>query len=420
MRHATLREIRVGLVIVAALAAIGSLLFVASGGPGFLTARRSIDVIFRDAQGARAGSSVRIAGMEVGRVDDVVLTEHQGALGALVRISIPKDLAAKLRQDVKITIQASLTGQSNVNIISSGRSSVPLVAGQLVTGVETSVFDPILEQVGLGPDERKDLSHTISTLRQTVDVAAPRLRLILDHASAAVANVRETTESIRPAAEDIARKLEAAGPRIDATLTSLNRVSAQADALLAENRPNLKSILASAQDLSATLRDIVAKDREKIDKLLDGFETIRIRTDHVMYNAEVLSGTGVQMLIRNRAAIDRTIANVRDATDWADQLIQKIYSNPFVISPFYKPNQEDIRTQTVADTARVFVKGARELSDLVKTLETLQASASNPEQKKEFEQLYKKAWMLTDLLGQTEKQLAEGLRPRTRRGAVRE
>ena len=43
---------------------------------------------------------------------------------------------------------------SHVNILSTGRSAVALVPGQSIPGVETSFFDPIIEQVGLGPVER--------------------------------------------------------------------------------------------------------------------------------------------------------------------------------------------------------------------------------------------------------------------------
>ena len=89
------------------------------------------------------------------------------------------------------------------------------------------------------------------------------------------------------------------------------------------------------------------------------------------------------MLTRNRADIERTIANVKDATDWADKLVQKIYANPFVLSPFYKPTPEDTRVQTVYDTAQVFTKGAQELNDLVKTLEAMKARRQTPAQQQE-------------------------------------
>jgi phospholipid/cholesterol/gamma-HCH transport system substrate-binding protein len=167
-------EVRVGLVAVVALAGLIVLLIMAGDGPGFLTARREIEVDFRDGQGIRPGSPVRIAGIDAGRVTDVILAEVDGTLKARVTIAVPVDLVAKLKQDVKITIQASLTGQSRINIVSSGKSNVGLVAGQVVQGVETTFFDPILEQVGLGPVERSHLSHTISEIRDTVDKAGPR------------------------------------------------------------------------------------------------------------------------------------------------------------------------------------------------------------------------------------------------------
>ncbi len=73
------------------------------------------------------------------------------------------------------------------------------------------------------------------------------------------------------------------------------------------------------------------------------------------------------MLARNSAEIDRSVTNVRDATDWANKLAQKIFTNPFVLSPFYKPSHEDLRVQGIYDTALVFTKGAQELRDAVKT-----------------------------------------------------
>src|ERR1700761_7914502 len=104
-------EVRVGLGAVAALAGLITLLVLAGDGPGFLTTRRQIEVDFRDGQGIRSGNTVRIAGIDAGRVTDVTLAEVDGNIKARVTIAVPDDLAVKLKQDVKITIQASLTGQ---------------------------------------------------------------------------------------------------------------------------------------------------------------------------------------------------------------------------------------------------------------------------------------------------------------------
>ncbi len=94
------------------------------------------------------------------------------------------------------------------------------------------------------------------------------------------------------------------------------------------------------------------KNRVKVERLLDGAEITRGRADRVLYQADLLTGQGVEIVTRNRANIERTLSNVKDATDWADKLVQKIFANPFVLSPFYKPTPEDTRVQTVYDTAQ--------------------------------------------------------------------
>src|SRR5262249_59696050 len=102
--HATRREVLVGLVVVAALAGVLTLMVMAEGGPGYLASHRAIDVDFRDAQGLRPGSTVRIAGIDSGRVVDIDRVEVENTLQARVRIALPARLAKNLRQAVQSTI----------------------------------------------------------------------------------------------------------------------------------------------------------------------------------------------------------------------------------------------------------------------------------------------------------------------------
>ena len=70
---------------------------------------------------------------------------------------------------------------------------------------------------------------------------------------------------------------------------------------------------------------------------------MRARSERVLYQADQIAGQVAGILVRGRTEIERSVTNVRDATDWANKLVQKIYANPFVLSPFYKPNHEDLR-----------------------------------------------------------------------------
>jgi phospholipid/cholesterol/gamma-HCH transport system substrate-binding protein len=415
--RSTAREVWVGLIVIVALGGLLGLVSMASDGPGFLAPQRTIDVVFRDAQGIRIGSSVRVAGLDTGNVVDVDLVEVEQTLRARVRISLPAALVKKLRQDVKISIVPALTGMSHVNVLSTGRSSVALVPGQSITGVETSFFDPIIEQVGLGPVERGHLSHTIAVVRQTMDSLAPRLSQMLGSLQDTTSNLREMSDSIRPAVEstvghveDLSRKLNDNSPRIEHIIKLGEEAAGQAQGYLTDNRENLKQTMASGRDLLASFNDIVVKDRGKVERVLDGLEVSRTRADRVLYQADQIAGQLLNVLARSRSEVERSVTNVRDATDWANKLVQKIYTNPFVLSPLYRPNHEDLRVGAVYDTALVFTKGAQDLHDTVKTIEAMSARPSSPQQQQELLQLQQNVRMLTNQLSETSTRLAEALK----------
>ncbi len=416
-RTTKIRDLAVGLVVLTALAGLLALMRVASDGPGFLASQKTIDVIFRDGQGIRVGSPVRVAGLDAGNVVDLDLVEVEGSLRARVRISLPVSLVKRLRQDVKVSITPGLTGMSHVSIVATGKSAVALVPGQSISGVESSFFDPIIEQVGLGPVERSHLSHTIAEVRQTVDTIGPRLRQMLTAFGEASTNLKELSDSVRPAVEstignveELSRKISASSPKIEAALGRLDTITQQAELMVGENRDNVRASMKSVRGLTGSLDDIVATNRAKVEKLIDGVEMTRARADRVLYRADIIADQGVQMLARSRAEIERSVTNVRDATDWGNRLVQKIYTNPFVLSPFYKPSNEDLRVQEVYDTAHVFAKGAQELNDAIKTLETVRLQVKSPEQQQEVLQLQQRALALTESLGQTSARLAEGLK----------
>ncbi len=423
------REIRVGLVIVLALAALIGLLGMAASGPGFLSDRRQIDVDFRDGQGIRPGSQVRIAGVESGRVVAVTLAEVDGALVARVRLAVPADLAVRLKQDARITIESSLTGQSRVNILSIGKSDLAMVPGRVLKGVETSMFDPVLEQVGLGPVERSNISHMIGQVRETIDTTGPQVRQIVGSVRETVDGLKQTSESVRPVVasavghvDEATRRIATASPRVEAVLAQVVTLAARVDAVLAENRPNIKETIASAKDLSATLRMVLDRDQEKVSGLLDHLKGTMTRADLALYNGKQITDLAIAMLTRNKVDIERTVANVKDASDWGSKLVQKIYANPFVLSPLYKPTPEDVRVQSVYDSAQVFANGAMKLDDAVKTLELLQSRPNSPQQRDELEVVRRQIAEVTARLGQMSAQLSDAMKPqgpqRARRGSA--
>jgi phospholipid/cholesterol/gamma-HCH transport system substrate-binding protein len=411
------REIWVGLVVLVAIAGLIGLVGLASDGPGFLAPQRTIDVIFRDAQGLRVGSPVRVAGLDTGSVVDTDMVEVEGTLRAKVRISLPSNLVKKLRQDMKVTIQPALTGMSHVNIVSAGKTGAPLEPGKPIMGVETSLFDPIIEQLGLDASTRHDLKSMIGEVKVTVESAGPRLRGFLASLEETSANMKDMSTEIRPAIEstiaqieDLAKRIRANSPRIESTISHVERITGQVSGIIAENRENARQTMASVRDLTATVADVIGKDRIKVERVLDGIDVLRARAERVLYQADVIAAQVAGILTRGRTEIERSVTNVRSATGWANKLVQKIYGNPFVLSPFYKPNKEDLRIEGAYDTALAFSEGAQELHDATKTLESLATRTNDPRQQQEIQQLQRQVMILTNQINETSQRLNESLR----------
>jgi phospholipid/cholesterol/gamma-HCH transport system substrate-binding protein len=418
MNRSTARELRVGLVVLVGLAALLSLLVLARVGPGFLGPRRTLDVVFKDGQGIRVGCPVRVAGVDAGRVLEVRLFEDDDGLRVRLKLTLPAEVADHFRQDVQIAIQPGLTGQSTVNVLSAGRSRVALVPGQSILGVESSMFDPLLEQIGLGAGERDRLRETVAQVREAIDGAAPRIQQTLAALADTSTEIRGLVASLRPRVEATAQEVEEIvrgldADRINDTMARLQNTIQEVDALIGESRPLLAATLTSVEALTGELRGIAVDNRENLSALVAGLTKSQIRLDDVLADAQVISEQGAQIATQNRADIERTLANVRDATGFGLKLVQKLYGNPFYLSPFYKPRPEDIAAQEVYDSANAFLLGAKEFHDALKGLQAMQGKTMSPREKEAYNRLFQRAWDLTGQLQSLQTQLAQGIRQNT-------
>ena len=410
-----------------AISALIGLVGLASDGPGFLAPQRKIDVIFRDGQGIRIGSPVRVAGLDSGNVVDLDLVPVEGTLRAKVRISLPAKLVKMFREDVRITIQPALTGMSHVNIVSTGPLGSPPQGRTDDHGDRDLVLrpHPRAGRPGAGRS-RNDIRHMIAQARDTVDSAVPRLKQFLASVEETSTNMKEMGESLRPSVEsmigqfdEMARRIRVNTPRIESTIARVDEISGQVQGIVTENRENVRQTMSSVRDLAASLTDVVGKDRLKVERLLDGLDVMRARAERVLYQADQIAGQIAAILVRGRVEIERSITNVRDATDWGKKLVQKIYANPFVLSPFYKPNHEDLRVRGSTPPPWPSAMPRQELRDAVKTIDVMSSRPANPQQQEEIQKIRQRLITVTNQLNETSQRLAEALKQSNGRERLR-
>ena len=116
-----------------------------------------------------------------------------------------------------------------------------------------------------------------------------------------------------------------------------------------------------------------------------------MRADRVLYQADVALTSAAGIVTTNRPEIERTIANVRDISDFGRMTVQKIYSNPLTISPLYKPGREAEAAMAQYDTAQVLLKAASEYNDAVKRIEALRGQMTNPGRDQQIDAELKRA-----------------------------
>ena len=134
--------------------------------------------------------------------------------------------------------------------------------------------------------------------------------------------------------------------------------------------------------------DIVARDLPKVEKLLDGLETIASPRRPRALSGRPDRRPGVEHA--GHAAARRSSDRSRmSATPPTGQTSSSRRSSAIRSCSVRSTSRihEDLRVQAVYDTALVFTKGAQELHDAAKTLEAMSARPATPQQQQEMLQL---------------------------------
>lgn len=227
-------------------------------GTGVLRKRYHLYASYRDVQGLKVGDPVRVAGVQMGKVDEITVTpEH-------VRVRMQLDQSAQVRRDSVARLDFQALSGSRFVAISLGSPEQPLLhEGDTLRGEEGASISDMLGQFdGVGQSIRElaeSLNRNQEELLQNINT------LIADNQEsvrALLAGLRSITEKLDKGEGTIARLIndpalyeqaERLLADADAVLTDLKRVSSQ----LAAGEGSLGRLLAE-DDLYDELREVVA------------------------------------------------------------------------------------------------------------------------------------------------------------------
>lgn len=257
----TVRARPLGLLVVLALLASGCGVL----GSGTYTVRAELSRSFN----LFPGSPVKVLGVDVGQVADIVVPEGAETVEVIMRIQddvdIPEDSTA-------FVVPASLLGERYVQldaytegprmadgaVIPVGRTQVPYEFDEVMTGLENFVGG--LE----GPEVGRFVANVAETLEgqgeqlgRTIDSASEAIGVLRDNDAELIelaSRLADLNETLSSRDQELARLLQdfdtvaasLVGDRddIDGALTGLVRVTAELDSLLQVNRAKLEDDIA--------------------------------------------------------------------------------------------------------------------------------------------------------------------------------
>jgi len=154
------RDLTVGVLFALALIIL-ALTVMAVGGESRLFVRKSYySVIFPTAEGLRAGSPVKMSGVEVGTVASIQLSTSPEAPGIEVQVGVDRAFAGRVREDSRaaLRILQLLSGEKFVEIIPGSPDSPALPEGSVIQPVQERA---ILEQAAVTAENLNEITISL-------------------------------------------------------------------------------------------------------------------------------------------------------------------------------------------------------------------------------------------------------------------
>lgn len=277
---------------------------------------------FSEAGGLKVNDEVRIAGVRVGKVEDISLDD--GAVRVKFRVKTDAELGDQTAAQIRIK---TLLGAMFVQLVPSGDDEMKEGATIPVERT-TSQYDVV--------DAFSDLATTIGTTGEDGDNPGIDTKQLSTSLSVLADLTRNTPEEFRAALKgvsELSANIAARDAQINSLLTNLKRVSTVLDArsddiiqlmkdadvlfqALIERRDQIHRILVSTTTLSSELTLLVRQSRDDLKPALTQLKSV---LDVLVKNEDNLDNS-----LRLMAPFYRVFANTLGNGPWFDTYIQNL------------------------------------------------------------------------------------------------
>lgn len=298
-------EAKIGAASLAGLALLGLMIFSITGwrlqGSGPL-----VDVLFSRVDGLREGAPVRVAGVQVGKVEEIQLA----ADGVLVRLRLQP--GQSLPEDGRFFIGSSgILGEKHVEV--SPRGVVPAVTGDLPRGEAPLDMEVLLAEVHATLQAMQEIIQLFTTFVSGEDLLAEMVNLVegLGSTSDELGRTMEEVRSFTQEATGMTKTLAEIAAQmkelpIGQTMDDLQKSASLLEATLRDAHLMVQGITAGGET-AADLRAALDSFRQVAGQL----ERISVRMDD--FTAELTEGGAAEEIREIVASSRRTVKDLEQA-----------------------------------------------------------------------------------------------------------
>jgi phospholipid/cholesterol/gamma-HCH transport system substrate-binding protein len=265
-----------------------------------------------DASGLRTGSEVQVAGIRVGRVNDLKIGPE--------RVIADFDVeGATLGRQSRASVEVkSLLGEKFLNITPEGSGSLP--GGSTIPLARTDVTFDIVGTLGTLTTQteetnKENLTKALNALAETIDAAAPEVRSSFTGLSRLSTTIATRDQEI----EQLLKRSRNVTALLDERKGDLVQLLDRADLVLQElqrRKETIHSLLVNANQLAVQLEGTVKDNREQLrptlDKLKNVLSFLHAREDQI------------ETLIRNYGPYVNILGNIIGTGPWFDAYVPNI------------------------------------------------------------------------------------------------
>lgn len=268
-----------------------------------------VKVVFNTVAGLDEKAMVRVAGVEAGRVEDIILLEGRAEL----RLRINPDI--KLYQDATASIRSvGLLGDKYVEL-TSGSPGMPLLANEdsIESRTEGADLDQLTGRLANIADDIKSVTESISKVlggekgRQTIQRIVDNIDSLTGNLNRVVAENQKNLKQV---------------------VDNINSLSHNLDIMVAENRKSFNVTMKNVAQLSESLNQIIANNRDSLSNTITHLEkfskTLEEAAPDLTRNMNKLLADLNQVLDENRENLGISIEKIKDASEKLDNTLSSL------------------------------------------------------------------------------------------------